>query len=176
RAGRTGVAVTLIDWDELNRWAGIDKALGLGIPEPVETYSRSPHLFAELGIPEGVTGTVRKTPRVVREADAVVEERPARAPRKRNRKRTLRGKPLDESQATENGGTGEGAEHTSVDNSVADTRTEGAPADSGDAPTRRRRKRRRGGSSANTGGTQNDSSVSNDAAAQGGAASDTAAT
>src|SRR5690606_863409 len=37
RAGRTGVAVTLIDWDELNRWAAIDSALGLGIPDPVET-------------------------------------------------------------------------------------------------------------------------------------------
>ncbi len=59
RAGRTGVAVTLIDWDELNRWAGIDKALGLGIPEPVETYSRSPHLYSDLGIPEGVGGASR---------------------------------------------------------------------------------------------------------------------
>lgn len=79
RAGRTGVAVTLIDWDELNRWAGIDKALSLGIPEPVETYSRSPHLFSDLGIPEGVTGTVRKA-KPARDEDAEVVERPARAP------------------------------------------------------------------------------------------------
>ena len=32
RAGKTGVAVTLIDWDELPRWEMIDKALGLGPP------------------------------------------------------------------------------------------------------------------------------------------------
>ena len=34
RAGRTGVAVTLVDWDELARWKMIDKALGLGCPDP----------------------------------------------------------------------------------------------------------------------------------------------
>src|SRR5246127_1072758 len=51
RAGRTGVAVTLVDWDELPRWTMIDKALGLGSPDPAETYSSSPHLYAELGIP-----------------------------------------------------------------------------------------------------------------------------
>src|SRR5690606_32138953 len=85
RAGRTGVAVTLIDWDELTRWAAIDAALGLGIPEPVETYSRSPHLFSDLGIPEGATGTVGAR-KPERDPDAVVVERPERTPRKRNRR------------------------------------------------------------------------------------------
>ncbi|MGW1743690.1 DEAD/DEAH box helicase [Nocardia sp. NPDC001965] len=130
RAGRTGVAVTLIDWDELTRWASIDAALGLGIPEPVETYSRSPHLFAELGIPEGVTGTVgARKPQ--RDPDAVVVERPERAPRKRNRRRTRAGQPLDADTATVTAETD-------------------APADSGpeageqtaEAPARRRRRRR----------------------------------
>ncbi|MFV1364554.1 DEAD/DEAH box helicase [Mycolicibacterium elephantis] len=51
RAGKTGVAVTLVDWDELPRWEMIDKALGLGCPDPAETYSSSPHLYEELGIP-----------------------------------------------------------------------------------------------------------------------------
>lgn len=37
RAGRTGVAVTLVDWDELPRWSMIDQALGLGSPDPAET-------------------------------------------------------------------------------------------------------------------------------------------
>ncbi len=32
RAGKTGIAVTLVDWDELARWEMIDKALGLGHP------------------------------------------------------------------------------------------------------------------------------------------------
>ena len=38
---RTGVAVTLVDWDELPRWTMIDEALGLGFPDPAETYSTS---------------------------------------------------------------------------------------------------------------------------------------
>ena len=41
RAGKTGIAVTLVDWDELPRWTMIDKALGLDTPDPVETYSSS---------------------------------------------------------------------------------------------------------------------------------------
>ena len=56
RAGKTGVAITLVDWDELTRWRLVDTALRLGMPEPVETYSSSPHLHAELSIPAGVTG------------------------------------------------------------------------------------------------------------------------
>ncbi|WP_433268709.1 DEAD/DEAH box helicase [Actinosynnema sp. CS-041913] len=56
RAGRTGVAVTLVDWDEMPRWKMISDTLDLGKPEPVETYSTSDHLFAELDIPAGSTG------------------------------------------------------------------------------------------------------------------------
>ncbi|HWD02631.1 MAG TPA: DEAD/DEAH box helicase [Amycolatopsis sp.] len=56
RAGRTGVAVTLVDWDEEPRWKLISDTLSLDKPEPVETYSSSPHLFSDLGIPEGTTG------------------------------------------------------------------------------------------------------------------------
>jgi superfamily II DNA/RNA helicase len=56
RAGREGVAITLVDWDEEPRWKLISDTLGLDIPEPVETYSTSEHLFADLDIPEGSTG------------------------------------------------------------------------------------------------------------------------
>src|SRR5207253_11208209 len=56
RAGKTGVAVTLVDWDELPRWTMIDKALGLESPDPAETYSNSPHLYDELSIPAGAGG------------------------------------------------------------------------------------------------------------------------
>jgi superfamily II DNA/RNA helicase len=56
RAGREGVAVTLVDWDEEPRWKLISDTLSLDIPEPVETYSTSDHLFADLGIPAGSTG------------------------------------------------------------------------------------------------------------------------
>jgi superfamily II DNA/RNA helicase len=65
RAGKAGVAVTLVDWDELSRWTLIDESLGLDCPAPAETYSSSPHLYDELDIPAGATGTVaapRKSP------------------------------------------------------------------------------------------------------------------
>ena len=58
RAGKTGIAVTLVDWDELSRWTLIDKALGLECPDPAETYSNSPHLYQELGIPAGTKGSI----------------------------------------------------------------------------------------------------------------------
>src|SRR5947209_2045526 len=72
RAGKTGVAVTLVDWDELPRWTMIDKALGLESPDPAETYSNSPHLYDELSIPAGAggkVGTPRKSPVKRRDAD-----------------------------------------------------------------------------------------------------------
>jgi superfamily II DNA/RNA helicase len=56
RAGRPGVAITLVDWDELNRWQAVDEALALGMPQPIETYSNSPHLYADLGIPPDAGG------------------------------------------------------------------------------------------------------------------------
>jgi Superfamily II DNA and RNA helicases len=56
RAGKAGVAITLVDWDELHKWALIDEELGLGITEPRETYSTSPHLYTDLGIPEDAGG------------------------------------------------------------------------------------------------------------------------
>jgi superfamily II DNA/RNA helicase len=58
RAGRTGVAVTFVDWRDLQRWKLIDDALGLGQPEPEETYSTSTHLYSALRIPQDATGTL----------------------------------------------------------------------------------------------------------------------
>jgi superfamily II DNA/RNA helicase len=58
RAGNTGIAVTFVDWDDMPRWGLINKALDLGIPEPEETYSSSEHLYADLDIPQGSTGTL----------------------------------------------------------------------------------------------------------------------
>jgi superfamily II DNA/RNA helicase len=57
RAGRDGVAVTLVDWNDLHRWKSINDMLGLDFADPPETYSTSDHLYAVLGIPEG-TGSV----------------------------------------------------------------------------------------------------------------------
>jgi len=56
RAGKTGIAVTFVDWDDLHKWSLINKALDMGIPEPQETYSSSPHLYTDLDIPEGTKG------------------------------------------------------------------------------------------------------------------------
>ena len=64
RAGRDGVAVTFVDWRDMHRWKLINDALGLGQPEPEETYSTSDHLYAELGIPREATGTL---PRAMRD-------------------------------------------------------------------------------------------------------------
>lgn len=70
RAGNKGTAVTFVDWDDIPRWSLIDKALDLGIPEPVETYSSSPHLYTDLHIPEGTKGRLPKDRRTLAGLDA----------------------------------------------------------------------------------------------------------
>ena len=58
RAGHSGVAVSFIDWDDVPRWQLINAALGLDFADPAETYSSSPHLRADLGIPDDARGTL----------------------------------------------------------------------------------------------------------------------
>ncbi|WP_062069739.1 DEAD/DEAH box helicase [Demequina sediminicola] len=70
RAGKTGTAVTFVDWDDIPRWTLIDKALDLGYPEPTETYSTSPHLYEDLGIPEGTKGRLARDKRTLAGLDA----------------------------------------------------------------------------------------------------------
>ena len=77
RAGADGIAVTFVDWDELARWKMINQVLELGLAEPEETYSSSPHLFEVLNIPTGSTGRMIKAKPVVR-----VENKTISAPRK----------------------------------------------------------------------------------------------
>jgi superfamily II DNA/RNA helicase len=142
RAGRTGVAVTLVDWDELARWTMIDKALGLGSPDPAETYSSSPHLYSELAIPAKADGTVgaRRKSRVKRhdtERKGPIEgqksENSGKSGRKRTaarRQRTRGGQPVTGHPANNpaaNGANGEAA----------------AEKPSGKTGTARRRRRRR---------------------------------
>ena len=64
RAGKTGIAVTFVDWEDLHKWALINRALEFGQPEPTETYSSSPHLYSDLDIPEGAKGRLKSTPAV----------------------------------------------------------------------------------------------------------------
>ncbi|MFB4279441.1 DEAD/DEAH box helicase [Nonomuraea sp. MTCD27] len=58
RAGRTGIAVTFVEWEELTRWKMINQMLGMDFAEPMESYSTSPHVYSELAIPEGTKGVL----------------------------------------------------------------------------------------------------------------------
>ncbi len=127
RAGKTGIAITLVDWDELERWSMINKALDLDCPDPAETYSTSPHFYEELGIPAeagGAIGTARKAQGVRAPRKTADSPRPART---RSRQRTRGG----QSAA---GHTG----HTEP----AVTAGEAAAGAEGDGQARRRRRRR----------------------------------
>jgi superfamily II DNA/RNA helicase len=64
RAGGSGIAVTLVDWDDLARWQMINTALRLPFGEPPETYSTSEHLFEALDIPTGATGALPNARRI----------------------------------------------------------------------------------------------------------------
>lgn len=67
RAGAHGIAVTFVDWDELARWKMINQVLDLGLAEPEETYSSSPHLYEVLDIPAGSTGRITKSKPVIQQ-------------------------------------------------------------------------------------------------------------
>ncbi|MFG1948045.1 DEAD/DEAH box helicase [Nonomuraea sp. NPDC048826] len=119
RAGRTGIAVTFVEWEELTRWKMINQMLGLDFPEPEETYSTSPHVYTELAIPEGTKGvlphasrsraglsaeriedlgeTGRPRGRGRRREEREERERPPR--NTRQRRRTRGGKPAEETAA-----------------------------------------------------------------------------
>jgi superfamily II DNA/RNA helicase len=140
RAGKTGIAVTLVDWDELPRWTMIDKALGLGSPDPAETYSNSPHLYAELGIPAeavGAVGAPRKPAAKRRDGErkgSTGEQNGEKSGRTRSgapRRRTRGGQLVT--------GHPVGGAATSAGNGEADAQTPS----NGQAPARRRRRRRK---------------------------------
>jgi superfamily II DNA/RNA helicase len=136
RAGKTGIAVTFVDWDDLHKWALINRALEMEVPEPVETYSSSPHLFADLDIAEGTKGRL-KSAGPVRE----LEPRSATAGVSASRGRGGRdGAPRD--GAPREGGR-ERNRPASTDTVVADGKAEGSGTHDGAGPTRRRRNRTR---------------------------------
>ncbi len=70
RAGKEGVAVTLVDWDEIPRWKMVSDELGLDMPDPVETYSTSDHLYSDLSIPTSATGRLPRSKRTRAGLDA----------------------------------------------------------------------------------------------------------
>ncbi|ALJ19958.1 DEAD/DEAH box helicase [Microbacterium sp. No. 7] len=164
RAGKTGIAVTFVDWEDLHKWALINRALEFGQPDPVETYSSSPHLFGDLGIPEGTKGRIAKA----RTTETAPAQRPQRATevaaegdavgttRRRRRRRRASDRVgetfLAEADATV-GATTAGAERPAS----GDAAQEGAGTHDGGgrehhdgkpAPARRRRRRGGGGGAA----------------------------
>ncbi|MGW1585179.1 DEAD/DEAH box helicase, partial [Streptomyces sp. NPDC002338] len=70
RAGAKGIAVTLVDWDDIPRWQLINKALELDFSDPPETYSTSPHFYEDLGIPAGTKGVLPRSERTRAGLDA----------------------------------------------------------------------------------------------------------
>nr|WP_189733684.1 DEAD/DEAH box helicase [Streptomyces nojiriensis] len=156
RAGNKGIAVTLVDWDDIPRWQLINKALELDFHDPVETYSTSPHLFEQLNIPAGTKGILPRAERTraglkaenledlgetggrggrggrsgPAAAAVVTEERPARTRTPRQRRRTRGGTEL-----------AEGAEATAPVTPVQAPEAPAAPA--ADEPRRPRRRRTR---------------------------------
>ncbi|HET8927412.1 MAG TPA: DEAD/DEAH box helicase [Microbacterium sp.] len=102
RAGKTGIAVTFVDWDDLHKWALINRALDFGQPEPVETYSSSPHLFEDLDIPAGTKGRIVTAPKTQtvrtqrpgRAADAAEEASGDETTRRRRRRRRANAEPV----------------------------------------------------------------------------------
>ncbi|HEX3749638.1 MAG TPA: DEAD/DEAH box helicase [Streptosporangiaceae bacterium] len=133
RAGKDGVAVTFVDWRDMQRWKLIDTALNLGQAEPAETYSTSEHLYTELSIPREVTGTL---PRALRsraglDAEAVedIGETGGRAPHDRDGGR-------DRSRSRRGRGSGAGGRGTG-------SHQEAGPSGHDDAAPRERKPRTR---------------------------------
>ena len=125
RAGHSGTAITFVDWDDTPRWSLISKALGLGVPEPLETYHTSPHLFTDLDIPEGTTGRLPRAKRTRAGLDAeVLEDLGGSSPRSEGRGRGGR----SGSRSGSRGGRGRGGRGRSA---------RGSSSSSSDAPRSR---------------------------------------
>lgn len=92
RAGHKGIAVTLVDWEDVARWRLIAQALEIEQVEPIETYSASPHLYEDLDIPEGTKGRLPKSQRTRAGLDAEQQEELGGPDQKRRGNRRGRGR------------------------------------------------------------------------------------
>ncbi len=146
RAGNTGVAVTFVDWDDMTKWAVINRILDLGMPEPVETYSSSEHLYTDLDIPRDAKGRLPRSKRTRAGLDAEeledLGETGASSGRRPQGGRTRSG-------GSGNGGRGDsrrsdgGRGRANGDGGRSTDRSD-ASGESGDRKPRRRRRRRSG--------------------------------
>jgi superfamily II DNA/RNA helicase len=143
RAGATGTAITFVDWADLQRWKLHNKELGLPFDEPVETYSTSPHLFHDQGIPEGTKGRIKaaapveRKPREDRGGSGSGERSGDRPARNRNRTRTRSGQQV----------TGESKASDERSDAPSTSAGESGEAKAPSANRNRNRRRRRSGGS-----------------------------
>ena len=150
RAGKEGVAVTLVDWDDMPRWKMVSDELGLGIDEPVETYSTSDHLYTDLAIPTNSTGRLplSKRTRAGLSAEYVDSEGDVGSGRKpRSRTRGEHAEPTTPVRARKprsrtRGGRTQAEEVAAAPAEAAPT---AGPESVADADGKPRRRRRRGG-------------------------------
>lgn len=104
RAGETGLAVTLVDWQDVVRWNVINKALELNFADPPETYSTSENFLTDLGISPDIKGRLKaSSPRKPRRdrtrthsKAAETEVKHPKVRRPRTRRRTKNGKVIRE--------------------------------------------------------------------------------
>jgi superfamily II DNA/RNA helicase len=136
RAGRSGTAVTFVDWDELPRWKGICDALSLPFHEPPETYSTSEHMFIDLDIPTASDGTLPKAERTRAGLDA--EEVEDLGETGRGRHRTLTGR-----RRTRRGESGEAPRHARAGTGAGAGPEDEESTEEPARPRRRRAPRRR---------------------------------
>jgi superfamily II DNA/RNA helicase len=131
RAGASGTAITLVDWDDVPRWKLICDQLQLPMHEPAETYSTSPHLYFELDIPDDAGPTLPAAARTrAGLAAETVEDLGGRDRRHRQRR------PGTGSDGRRGRSGGQAASVADV----TEARGSGSP-----APTPRHRRRTRGG-------------------------------
>ena len=158
RAGQKGTAVTFVDWEDVPRWRLIDRALGLGIPEPVETYSSSPHLFEDLDIPQGTKGRLPRHRRTKAGLDAEKVEDLGGPGDKKNdggRGRSGRGGSERSGGRSSGGSTGSGRSRRRGRDSSGEQAQAEKPNTGSGSGRRRRRRRRRSGDGGSGGGATN---------------------
>jgi len=142
RAGASGVAITLVDWDDVARWQMINRALELPYDSIPETYSTSENLYHDLGIPSSAKGSLPRSQRTRAGLDAEELEDlgEPRGRRSAGGARRSGGRPTARGGRDRARGDGRRAEP----GRTPDTRGSQTPASEGtEEPARRRRSRTR---------------------------------
>jgi superfamily II DNA/RNA helicase len=142
RAGASGVAVTLVDWEDIARWQMIDKILGLPFKDPIETYSTSDHVYTGLGVPRDVTGRLGRD----KQTRAGLQAEEVEDLGETGRKKPAQDRPRQGSSRSTSRGSGQTRSSRPARPAGSSASSDASAA--GDAPaktSRRRRRTKRGG-------------------------------